>query len=97
MSNMKSFLSPASVPSQRNRKNRNHFTSILSNCRWSSAPTIQTIITPRSWQGVRHFAAWPLNEAAQSCFGRPDWLRACPCRIHGLNLTSRTSLRPVNI
>ena len=23
--------------------------------------------------GVRHFAAWPLNEAAQSCFGRPDW------------------------
>jgi catechol 2,3-dioxygenase-like lactoylglutathione lyase family enzyme len=23
--------------------------------------------------GVRHFAVWPLNEAAQSCFGRPDW------------------------
>jgi catechol 2,3-dioxygenase-like lactoylglutathione lyase family enzyme len=23
--------------------------------------------------GVRHFAIWPLTEAAQSCFGREDW------------------------
>jgi catechol 2,3-dioxygenase-like lactoylglutathione lyase family enzyme len=23
--------------------------------------------------GVRHFAAWPLKEAAQSCFGKDDW------------------------
>jgi catechol 2,3-dioxygenase-like lactoylglutathione lyase family enzyme len=23
--------------------------------------------------GVRHFAIWPLKEAAQSCFGRDEW------------------------
>jgi catechol 2,3-dioxygenase-like lactoylglutathione lyase family enzyme len=23
--------------------------------------------------GVRHFGVWPLTEAAQSCFGTPDW------------------------
>lgn len=23
--------------------------------------------------GVRHFALWPLNEAAQSCFGKDTW------------------------
>jgi catechol 2,3-dioxygenase-like lactoylglutathione lyase family enzyme len=23
--------------------------------------------------GVRHFGLWPLSEAAQACFGTPDW------------------------
>lgn len=24
-------------------------------------------------EGSRHFAIWPLSEAAQACFGSPDW------------------------
>ncbi len=24
-------------------------------------------------EGVKHFALWPLSQAAQSCFGRPTW------------------------
>ena len=24
-------------------------------------------------KGVKHFALWPLDKAALSCFGRPDW------------------------
>lgn len=24
-------------------------------------------------EGIKHFALWPLNQAAQSCFGRDDW------------------------
>ena len=23
--------------------------------------------------GIKHFAIWPLSEAAQACFGTPDW------------------------
>jgi catechol 2,3-dioxygenase-like lactoylglutathione lyase family enzyme len=28
--------------------------------------------------GVRHFALWPLAEAAQSCFGKNDWPKDVP-------------------
>jgi len=24
-------------------------------------------------EGSKHFAIWPLSEAAQACFGRPEW------------------------
>jgi catechol 2,3-dioxygenase-like lactoylglutathione lyase family enzyme len=24
-------------------------------------------------EGIKHFGIWPLSEAAQSCFGTPDW------------------------
>jgi catechol 2,3-dioxygenase-like lactoylglutathione lyase family enzyme len=23
--------------------------------------------------GIKHFGVWPLTQAAQACFGRPDW------------------------
>lgn len=23
--------------------------------------------------GIKHFAVWPLSEAAEACFGKPDW------------------------
>ena len=28
--------------------------------------------------GVRHFALWPLKEAAQSCFGKDEWPEGTP-------------------
>ena len=28
--------------------------------------------------GVKHFALWPLSEAAKSCFGVPDWPNTIP-------------------
>ena len=28
--------------------------------------------------GVKHFALWPLDKAAQSCFGRSEWPRELP-------------------
>ena len=28
--------------------------------------------------GVKHFGLWPLREAAQACFGTPDWPAAVP-------------------
>jgi catechol 2,3-dioxygenase-like lactoylglutathione lyase family enzyme len=28
--------------------------------------------------GTRHFGVWPLTEAAQACFGTPDWPRDVP-------------------
>ena len=28
--------------------------------------------------GVKHFALWPLDKAAQSCFGRPQWPARLP-------------------
>ena len=24
-------------------------------------------------EGIKHFGVWPLSEAAQACFGTPDW------------------------
>lgn len=24
-------------------------------------------------EGVKHFALWPLDQAAESCFGKPEW------------------------
>jgi catechol 2,3-dioxygenase-like lactoylglutathione lyase family enzyme len=24
-------------------------------------------------EGAKHFGVWPLSQAAQACFGRPDW------------------------
>ena len=29
-------------------------------------------------EGVKHFALWPLRDAAQSCFGRPEWPASHP-------------------
>jgi hypothetical protein len=29
-------------------------------------------------QGVKHFALWPLSQAAQSCFGTETWLEGVP-------------------
>jgi len=29
-------------------------------------------------QGVKHFALWPLDKAATSCFGTPDWPEDLP-------------------
>jgi catechol 2,3-dioxygenase-like lactoylglutathione lyase family enzyme len=29
-------------------------------------------------EGVKHFALWPLAEAAQSCFGRNEWPKDIP-------------------
>jgi catechol 2,3-dioxygenase-like lactoylglutathione lyase family enzyme len=29
-------------------------------------------------EGVKHFALWPLSQAAQSCFGRDTWPRDIP-------------------
>ncbi|KAA9000585.1 glyoxalase [Affinibrenneria salicis] len=28
--------------------------------------------------GVKHFSLWPLAQASQSCFGRPDWPETLP-------------------
>jgi catechol 2,3-dioxygenase-like lactoylglutathione lyase family enzyme len=28
--------------------------------------------------GVKHFGLWPLTEAAQACYGQPDWPRNGP-------------------
>ncbi len=28
--------------------------------------------------GVKHFALWPLSEAAKSCFGTPEWSKTVP-------------------
>jgi catechol 2,3-dioxygenase-like lactoylglutathione lyase family enzyme len=28
--------------------------------------------------GARHFGVWPLTEAAEACFGTPDWPRGVP-------------------
>ena len=29
-------------------------------------------------KGIKHFALWPLDKAAQSCFGRPQWPARLP-------------------
>ena len=29
-------------------------------------------------EGVKHFALWPLDKAALSCFGKPDWPENLP-------------------
>lgn len=29
-------------------------------------------------QGVKHFAMWPLDKAALSCFGTPEWPKDMP-------------------
>jgi catechol 2,3-dioxygenase-like lactoylglutathione lyase family enzyme len=29
-------------------------------------------------EGVRHFALWPLSNAAESCFGSPEWPSSMP-------------------
>jgi len=28
-------------------------------------------------EGTKHFGVWPLSEAAQACFGTPDWPADC--------------------
>ena len=33
----------------------------------------ETYLHSESISGVKHFALWPLSEAAKSCFGVPDW------------------------
>ena len=43
--------------------------------------------------GVKHFALWPLAQAAQSCFGQDQCRRRSRCRRHGLSLRSATLLR----
>jgi hypothetical protein len=31
--------------------------------------------------GSKYFGVWPLRQAAQACFGRPDWpVATCGCR-----------------
>ena len=29
-------------------------------------------------EGVKHFGVWPLSQAAEACFGRPDWPEDLP-------------------
>lgn len=42
-------------------------------------------------KGVKSFALWPLEQAAQSCFGKDSWPTTRPFPRHGSNLMSRTS------
>ena len=36
--------------------------------------------------GVKHFALWPLAQAAVSCFGADQWPSSLPCRKRGSSL-----------
>ena len=36
-------------------------------------PTATTTGTARSIDGVKHFGVWPLQQAAQACFGTDQW------------------------
>ncbi len=35
-------------------------------------------------QGAKHFALWPLSQAAQSCFGTDSWPDNIPARMAGI-------------
>ena len=37
-------------------------------------------------QGAKHFALWPLAQAAQSCFGKDSWPDDIQSRRHGWSL-----------
>ncbi|HMJ12248.1 MAG TPA: VOC family protein [Polyangiaceae bacterium] len=41
-------------------------------------PHDDTYLHSEKIDGVRHFAMWPLKEAAQSCFGKREWPEAVP-------------------
>ena len=41
-------------------------------------PNDDTYLHAEGMDGVRHFALWPLTQAAQSCFGTPQWPEAIP-------------------
>ena len=42
-------------------------------------------------EGVKHFALWPLDKAALSCFGEPTWPANLPVPKHGLSWTWKTT------
>ena len=41
-------------------------------------PNDETYLHAEGIDGVRHFALWPLAQAAQSCFGSPQWPASVP-------------------
>jgi catechol 2,3-dioxygenase-like lactoylglutathione lyase family enzyme len=41
-------------------------------------PDDESYLHAESIDGVRHFALWPLAQAAQSCFGSPHWPASVP-------------------
>ena len=41
-------------------------------------PNDDTYLHAEGMVGVRHFALWPLAQAAQSCFGTPLWPESVP-------------------
>lgn len=41
-------------------------------------PHDDTYLHADKMDGVRHFALWPLAEAARSCFGKPEWPSSVP-------------------
>ena len=41
-------------------------------------PNDDTYLHAEGMDGVRHFALWPLAQAAQSCFGTPQWPASVP-------------------
>jgi catechol 2,3-dioxygenase-like lactoylglutathione lyase family enzyme len=41
-------------------------------------PNDDTYLHAEGMDGVRHFALWPLTQAAQSCFGTPQWPESVP-------------------
>jgi catechol 2,3-dioxygenase-like lactoylglutathione lyase family enzyme len=43
-----------------------------------SMPNDDTYLHTEAIDGVRHFALWPLSQAAQSCFGTVEWPASVP-------------------
>lgn len=41
-------------------------------------PHDENYLHAEKMDGVRHFALWPLAEAARSCFGKPEWPSSVP-------------------
>jgi catechol 2,3-dioxygenase-like lactoylglutathione lyase family enzyme len=41
-------------------------------------PDDDTYLHAEKLDGVKHFALWPLAQAAQSCFGSPEWPAEVP-------------------
>ena len=41
-------------------------------------PDDATYLHAEGMDGVRHFALWPLAQAAQACFGNPQWPDSVP-------------------
>ena len=47
-------------------------TSTRSGCR-CRPPTATTTSTAKTSAAAKHFGVWPLAQAAQACFGTPEW------------------------